>query len=156
MHPLWTFRLAHLYPSLYTVKPHFGESQCRARLTALLATGNDWFVCESEEVVAGWVVVDWLGKPTQVGFPDLSDLYVRAEWRGRGVGAALIHYCESEALRRGYARIGLSVNPTLNPRAHQLYARLGYVHDGGPAYVDGVYDGHKDWVIDLTKLLRPE
>ncbi len=149
----WTIQPAGLSLSLYTVKPRFDEAACRARLTALREGGNDWFVCMYEEAVIGWVVVDWLGKPTQVGFPDLSDLYVRETWRGRGVGTALLRFCEAEALRRGYACIGLAVNPTLNPRALQLYARLGYVHDGGPTYLDGVYDGDEDWVIDLVKVL---
>jgi GNAT superfamily N-acetyltransferase len=153
MQPRWTIRAAHLHPSLYTVKPRFGESVCRARLADVLAAGDDWFVCEHGEAIIGWVVVQWLGKPTQPGFPDLSDLYVREDWRGRGVGATLLAYCEAEALRRGYSWIGLSVNPTLNPRAHQLYTRLGYVHDGSPTYVDGVYDGDEDWVIDLIKRL---
>jgi len=151
----WTIQPVELSPSLYTVKPRFGEIACRTRLNAVVAGGTDWFICLNEEAVIGWIVVDWLGKPTQPGFPDLSDLYVREMWRGRGVGTALLRFCEAEALRRGYARIGLAVNPTLNPRAHELYVRLGYVHDGGPPYLDGVYDGNEDWVIDLVKVLTP-
>ena len=156
MHTLWTIQLAALSPSLYTVKPRFDEAACRARVKFLRAKGSDWYVCVNEEAVIGWVVVDWLGKPTQPGFPDLSDLYVRETWRGRGVGTALLRFCEAEALRQGYACIGLSVNPTLNPRALQLYRRLGYVHDGGPTYVDGVYDGVEDRVIDLIKVLAAD
>jgi hypothetical protein len=45
------------------------------------------------------------------------------------------------------------VNPTENVRAKALYERLGYVPTGERSYVDDVYDGHEDWVIDLEKQL---
>jgi GNAT superfamily N-acetyltransferase len=100
------------------------------------------------------MVVTWTGKATHPEYPDVSDLYVREELRGRGIGTALLHFAEAEAARRGYTRIGLAVNPTLNPRAHALYLRLGYAYEGGAAYLEGVYDGIENWVIDLEKRIR--
>ena len=55
------------------------------------------------------------------------------------------------AKERGCDRLGLAVNPDDNPAARRLYERLGYRHDGGEKYLDGVYNGFEDWVIDLEK-----
>ena len=49
--------------------------------------------------------------------------------------------------------MGLAVNQTENPRAVKFYQRLGYKHDGGEKYLDGIYDGMEDWVIDMEKEL---
>lgn len=106
-----------------------------------------------ESALVGWVIVTWSGKPSQVEYPDLSDLYVAEAWRNRGIGTALINSVELLAQARGYSKIGLAVNPDLNPQAHALYLRLGYRHDGRARYLDGVYDGVEDWVIDLEKVL---
>jgi hypothetical protein len=38
-------------------------------------------------------------------------------------------------------------------RARALYERLGYVATGENSYLDDVYDGDEDWVIDLEKRL---
>lgn len=148
------FKLAEMEPSLYRVKPHFGRDECVGRQAWLAVTGGDWIVCVIDNQVVGWVIVSWSGKPTHPEYPDLSDLYVAEEWRSRGIGAALLRHVETLAAQRGYSKIGLAVNPELNPRALRLYTRLGYVHDGGPAYLDGVYNGVEDWVIDLEKSLR--
>lgn len=64
-----------------------------------------------------------------------------------------MHFAEDRARRRGIGRIGLAVNPTENVRARALYERLGYVATGERSYVDDVYDGYEDWVIDLEKEL---
>ena len=47
------------------------------------------------------------------------------------------------------------MNPLLNARAKTLYERLGYRDSGRSVYLDGIYDGDADWVIDLMKRLEP-
>lgn len=94
-----------------------------------------------------------IGKPTHPEYPDLSDLYTKEDRRGEGAGKLLIEYCERRAKELGFTKIGLAVNTTENPRTVSLYERLGFISTGEPKYLDGVYDGVEDWVIDLEKKL---
>ena len=62
---------------------------------------------------------------------------------------------------RGLTQIGLSVNPTHNPRAHALYQRRGYRPTAQPPHCDilTVPDEHghphlrENWCICLVKNL---
>lgn len=110
-----------------------------------------FLVAEENGKLAGWVYLKFNGKPTHPEYPDMEDLFVGEESRGRGVGSALIAECERRARELGYRKIGMAVNPDLNPKARAFYERLGYRHDGKSSYVDGIYDGVEDWVIDLEK-----
>lgn len=56
----------------------------------------------------------------------LNDLYTRPEARGQGVGAALMQAAESEARRRGCARLDLSTAHG-NHTAQALYQAQGWV-----------------------------
>lgn len=76
-------------------------------------------------------------------------MYVQKAMRGRGVATALLRHAEEIARRRGHRSLGLSVDPD-NP-ARRLYESLGYRHDGGERYLDGVYEGTEEWVINLVK-----
>jgi predicted N-acetyltransferase YhbS len=71
----------------------------------------------------------------RAAYPDaplLNHLEVRPEWRGRGVGADLVHAVEDAARRRGYDLVVLGVGLD-NPRAKRLYERLGYLDwNNGP------------------------
>ncbi len=55
----------------------------------------------------------------------IDGLAVEAEWRGAGVGAALIEALALEASRRGYRELRLDVVGE-NLRARALYERLGF------------------------------
>lgn len=55
----------------------------------------------------------------------VDGLCVQQEWRGQGIGAALIRALMEEAEQRGYAVIRLDVVDT-NVRARALYARMGF------------------------------
>jgi GNAT superfamily N-acetyltransferase len=59
--------------------------------------------------------------------PELKNLNVREQRRGRGVGAAII--AEAERLARDAGELGIGVGID-NPRARALYERLGYVATG--------------------------
>ncbi|HEX5691075.1 MAG TPA: GNAT family N-acetyltransferase [Roseiflexaceae bacterium] len=56
---------------------------------------------------------------------DLFRLAVLPEYRGRGIGRALIAYVEQRALELGFQRVQLGVRLQL-PRNRALYERLGY------------------------------
>ncbi len=56
---------------------------------------------------------------------NLHDFAVRPEWRGRGVGSALLDAVEERARARGCCKITLEVHDT-NDRAKALYERRGF------------------------------
>jgi GNAT superfamily N-acetyltransferase len=114
---------------------------------------GDWLLLKQVEEIVGWGVVVWSGKKTHLDYPDIQDMFTKPEHRSKGLGTFLIKYIEKLAKSRGFKRIGLAVNPDDNVLARKLYERLGYRHDGGVKYLDGVYDGYEDWVIDLEKAL---
>ncbi|MES5822184.1 GNAT family N-acetyltransferase [Streptomyces sp. RG80] len=60
------------------------------------------------------------------GCPEINGLGVwPEELRSRGIGTSLIHAAEELARERGITVVGLGVAKD-NPRAAELYARLGY------------------------------
>ncbi len=133
------------------LKPNFGEAMVVARLAEMVGQPIEWYAWFEGARPVGWVIISWEGKPTLIGVPDLSDLFVTPAYRGQGIGTAMLAACEALARARGFAQISLAVNPDHNVRALALYLRLGYRPTGGPKYLDGVYDGNEDWVIDLVK-----
>lgn len=150
-------------PELIGVKPDAPlhrerlERQARGEVTYLVAG-------VAEQPVLGYVLIKWHGDSRHNEFPMLEDLLVRPPVRGRGVGARLMLHAESLCRARGLNRLGLGVNPTDNPRAKELYERLGY-HDAGepPRYdVYAVTDEtgqrrlYEDCWILLTKALDRE
>ena len=112
-----------------------------------------YVLAERETEVFGHVLLRLAGTRSAPGYPDIEDLYVREDCRGRGIGRQLIAGCEVIALEHGFRCIGLSVNPTLNGRARRLYERLGYRDVGRPVHLDGVYAGVEDWCIEMAKSL---
>lgn len=111
-------------------------------------------VHEENQRVIAQVVIRFNGTRTEPGYPNLQDLYVENDFRGKGLGTKIIQECEGLLKEKGYTKVGVQVNPTLNCKAHQLYEKLGYKDVGREPYLDGVYDGDEDWVIDLVKELK--
>jgi ribosomal protein S18 acetylase RimI-like enzyme len=76
-----------------------------------------------------------LDHPPPPGDLYLDGIAVAADHRGRGIGTALIRALEKRALDNGFSTVSLEVIDT-NPRAKQLYRRLGYrdvaTHTMGP------------------------
>jgi GNAT superfamily N-acetyltransferase len=140
-------------PDLKEVKADLTEKQIKARFKRQKENKAVWLVAEIEEKVCGFILLKWLGKPTAPDYPDLEDLFVQPEYRGQGIAPQLVEYAEKLARDAGYPKIGLAVNPDPRCAAHKLYAKLGYVVVKDKPYVDGVYNGVKDWVVDMAKNL---
>lgn len=134
-----------------TVKPILTEAQIIERLEKQKKGDSDYLVLEKDGAIVSFVVLKWQGKETHPEYPDMEDLFTKLKERGKGYGTRLIKECERLAKARGFKKIGLAANPDLNQYAEQLYEKLGYKHDGKKSYVDGVYDGTEDWVVDLEK-----
>jgi GNAT superfamily N-acetyltransferase len=88
-----------------------------------------------QEEGASVLLVAWLdGEPVGSGQLDrrvspveLKNLNVRAGFRGKGVGSALIAAAEELARDDGRLAMGVGID---NPRARELYERLGYRSTG--------------------------
>lgn len=61
----------------------------------------------------------------------IKDIAVDREWRGRGLGRALIHQAASVMRSRGLSEISLKVVAT-NTAARAFYARLGFAENSPP------------------------
>jgi GNAT superfamily N-acetyltransferase len=143
----------HDLPKLTRVQKGFGEAEILARFQWLTNANASWYVWWAEQEPRGWAIIQWNGKPTVLSHPALSDLYVHPDWRNQGIGTKILLACEQKVRDLGYTMLGLAVNPDLNPRAYALYQRLGYHAISHYKYLDGVYNGVEDWVIDLEKRL---
>lgn len=79
-----------------------------------------WFVAES-----GGDVVGALQGVDEQGVAWVGMLGVCPPWRKRGIGEALLRHAFIEFRRRGYDRVGLSVDSTNDTGATALYERVG-------------------------------
>jgi ribosomal protein S18 acetylase RimI-like enzyme len=77
-----------------------------------------WWLAENDGQLAG-VCLTWTG-----GW--VKDLAVTNEWRGKGLGKAVLLFALGEHQRRGTPRVGLKVDGVNPTGAAQLYERVGF------------------------------
>jgi predicted GNAT family N-acyltransferase len=83
----------------------------------------DWFVARQGRTVLGVARLTPDGR--------IGRMAVLPDWRGRGVGAALLGAALDQARKRGFGGVALSAQI----RAMPFYARFGFVAEG-PEYWD--------------------
>jgi ribosomal protein S18 acetylase RimI-like enzyme len=133
-------------------RPCLALEQQQLRRFALVGEGRAaYLLAERDMDLVGHVFLGFDGTRSAPGYPDIEDLYVRADCRGHGIGSELLAACEVIALELGSTHVGLSVNPTVNRQALRLYERLGYRDTGHPPHLDGIYAGVTDWCIEMVK-----
>lgn len=97
-------------------------------------------LAQAEGKLCGFTLLNWQPKYAyfkKCGLPEIQDLNVLGSYRRRGIGAALIKYCEEIALERGYDEMGIGVGLDSSfGAAQRLYARLGYIPDGAGVTYD--------------------
>lgn len=142
-------------PVLQAIKESLLAKAVKERLKRQDRGEVDFLVLEEDRKIISFVLLKWQGKPTHPEYPDIEDLYTKESKRRLGYGSRLLERCEELAKQRGFAKIGLAVNPTFNKTAREFYEKRGYKHDHRATYLDGTYAGTKDWVIDLEKGLLP-
>ena len=99
--------------------------------------------------------------PRMKHLPQMIDLQIAPELRGKGLGTRLIGAMEEMAREAGFSEMLLGVDPDKNARAMRLYKRLGYAPiDADPVedrweYVDsaGVRHAGVEWIIHMRKQL---
>ncbi|MFC4910719.1 ribosomal protein S18-alanine N-acetyltransferase [Actinomadura gamaensis] len=74
-------------------------------------------------------IVGYAGLAAAADQADVQTIGVRADLRGRGIGAALLTELLDEAVRRGSAQVFLEVRADNDP-ARRLYERFGFVRVG--------------------------
>lgn len=114
-------------------------------------------IAEQIELIIGFGVLKLKGTL----LPKLSDLYVKEEYRGNGVGSDLIKYRENIARDLGYSEMFVSVDPVENPKIIKIIKKHGYEVISDPYSKEAVFyndDGttyNKTYTrIDLKKLLN--
>lgn len=79
-----------------------------------------WFLAEAEDGSLAGAALCWTSA-------FLKDLVVHESWRGRGLGAALVHHVLNEFRRCGASAVDLKVESDNPSEAQRLYERLGFV-----------------------------
>ena len=93
--------------------------------------------------------------------PQIVDLQIEPQLRGKGYGTYLISELEQLVIQQGYNEIYLAVDPINNLRAYSLYQRLGYQQLQKEPYLKhwefidsgGVLHRGDDWIVDMVKRL---
>ena len=130
--------------------------ECRARVLRT-QPGNMWLVADAGGLVVGSMR---LVEPGPNFLKHIRNLFIEIhhDWRGLGIGEAMIAAGAAWAVRNGVEMIALSVLAS-NPRARSLYERLGFIVTGHtPALVkrpDGSYadDTQMVWRFQATTTL---
>ncbi len=115
-------------------------ADCRRFVEQNLANGNPMMVALADEEVVGWCDVRRHAFSSHAHRGTVG-MGLVPQWRGRGVGRALIDATLADALRLGFQRIELDVNDD-NMRAIRLYEKAGFVREGlsrDASLIDGVY-----------------
>ena len=138
-------------PQLLEMLPFLNPDDLKARNLADSQDEIVYLVAQEDQKIVGNIILNFRGKNSEPDYPDISAAFVRTEYRGRGIGTTLINRCEELSQNKGFKKIGLAVNPNLNSRAKKLYEKLGYCQTPTPSYLDGIYNGTEDWVVDMVK-----
>jgi phosphinothricin acetyltransferase len=105
----------------------------------------------SDGEIVGWASLNQFNpRPAYDHVADIS-VYVARQWRGRGIGRALIQALEELARRIGYHKLVLAGFPT-NTAGLNLYNRSGF-SVVGVYHEQGLLDGRWVDVIIMEKIL---
>jgi GNAT superfamily N-acetyltransferase len=152
--------------ALFHLKPSAAVHRDRIRdaATSMLR----YLVMEREERVIGFALLlftrppHWSDGNDSSRLPQVVDLVIAPDLRGRGFGTFLLRAIERLAAERGCSHLYLAVSPIDNPRAHALYVRCGYQplqtepYRSHWEFVDSAGELHQgdEWSLDIVKSLE--
>ena len=111
-------------------------------LAILRDPSRESYVALRDAEVIGFAVLSMQG--AFVGY--MQSIGVREDWRGRGLGSRLIAFAE-ERIFQETPNVFICVS-SFNPRARELYERLGYEVVG--ELRDYIVRGHSEWLLRKT------
>lgn len=116
--------------------PAYGEAWSAAQLSGMVDLPGSWLVlAEADGGAVGFALVRAIFDEAE-----LLLLGVDPDWRGRGIGRALLDHAVAAARSRGVRTMHLEVRAN-NPAA-KLYSKAGFTHvNTRPDYYRGT-DGH--------------
>lgn len=85
-----------------------------------------WIAEDGQHGFVGYLFVGESGDMMSgLSFGFIYDIFVKEEFRGKGIGRLLLEKAEDYCRRNGYSRIGLMVSAA-NDSAIRLYTRVGF------------------------------
>lgn len=122
-------------------EPHL---ETEARITSQLAMNHEYgdhsvliaelVTARGASHLAGYVNVHWLTNLLRGADGYISELFVREEDRGKGIGSALLDAVRHEASKRGCTRLAL-----FNLKQRESYQRSFYTKQGFEERTDGAF-----------------
>ncbi|MDM8532855.1 GNAT family N-acetyltransferase [Anaerolineales bacterium HSG25] len=85
------------------------------------------YLVETDAVLVGYTAVQWLTYlflPGPEGY--VTELFIRSDYRGQGLGSQLLAAVEAEAKRRGCARLALINNNTRESYQREFYKKQSW------------------------------
>ena len=117
--------------------------QCRARFRK---PEFELFLARRDGEPCGFILIHPHGV---AGSPYISTIAVAPEWRGQGFGTRLVDFAEAHCAGARYIFLCVS---SFNPRARQLYQRLGYTTVG--ILEDYIVDGSSEFLMHKRLVAR--
>jgi RimJ/RimL family protein N-acetyltransferase len=119
--------LARLYAAVAEERIHIGGEppvDIEKRAASWQLEGGGGFVAEEDGELVGQIFVF----PSHHGFGEVG-MMVAKDWRGKGVGTALMEAAIAWSREQGLHKLSLDVFPH-NEAAIALYKKLGFVEEG--------------------------
>ena len=162
--PLETKHLANLVAAFSNYGGDKSEDKFKQIIQSQEIGISSAWIIHFKESIAGYVIVHWdscLPEFRECQIPEISDLNVLPEFRGKGIASALLNEIEIIISKRSkFAGIGVGLTNEY-AAAQRLYVRRGYVPLGnGLTYkYNPVSHGQTvliddDLVFWLTKLIK--
>jgi len=108
-------------------------------------------VAKEGDLVLGWASLNpYSHRCAYAGVADLA-IYVRREWRGRGIGTQLLELIEQTAKEKGFYKIVLFTLP-FNAVGQRLYRKRGF-REVGVFRNQGKLDGNFVDVMAMEKII---
>lgn len=94
-----------------------------------------WLAVDEDERIAGCIAL----RKLEDGVCEMKRLFVRDDFRGRGVGKLLVQSLFDQARRIGYAKMRLDTHPEKMGKAVEMYRANGFVEIA--PYYDNPHEG---------------
>lgn len=118
--------LAGIYPLIRTLNPKITKKTFASQLRAMREKGYRCIAAFDGGEMVGLCGI-WTGTKFWCGdYIEIDNFIVREDWRGSGIGKALVAWVEEEGRRLG-CRLSMLDSYVTAHHAHRFYFKAGYV-----------------------------